>query len=356
MSAGARSGCGLEEHDHDHPQVEEEAGGCGDHADDHQPQVAVGGGGREDTELADESRRGRNAAHGDHQRREACRQERGSLIQPGVVGDGAGPSPRSRDHRCDGECADQLEGIGGQVEPHGRHPVASGDHGGEDVAGVSDTRVGEQPLEVGLGDGESRAEHDRQRSEDRERRGPVLTEDLHVHCTDEDARNGGKPGDLHAGGHQRNGAARRTLVDVRRPLVERRSRHLEAEADDHQRDPGQHDAGLGKHVFDPDVQPLQGDLQRSADREGAVQRRRSECGKRERNAVDEDRRSERAGEEVLHRRLVRTGAVPVEARHHVEADRRRLQGDEHHDEVGRGRHEVHPGDGDEGEGDEFRSA
>ena len=62
----------------------------------------------------------------------------------------------------------------------------------------------------------------------------------------------------------------------------------------------------------------------------------------ERDAVEEDRRGERAEHEVLDPRLLRAEAPAVERGEHVQRDRQDLEREEHDDQVVRGGHHEHP--------------
>ncbi len=110
-------------------------------------------------------------------------------------------------------------------------------------------RVRQHPLDVRLGDGERGADEDRQRGDCRECRRPVLAQHRRVHRPDENPDDGGESRDLDSRRHETHRTAGSTLVHVRSPLVEGRRRHLEAEADHHQGDGGQHHTRIVEHVL-----------------------------------------------------------------------------------------------------------
>ena len=121
------------------------------------------------------------------------------------------------------------------------------------------------------------------------------------------------------------------MVDVWRPLVERRGTDLEEQADREQRDPRDDQtvvAGVGGQcVRDP--------AQRDRAREAVEQR----------GAVEEEGGGEGPEDEVLERSLLREQATATcEPGHDVERQREHLERDEHHEQVRRRGEEQHAAD------------
>ena len=102
----------------------------------------------------------------------------------------------------------------------------------EGIAGLGDGRVGQQALDVALGQRQGVAERHGEDGNDRDQRAPIALHvgehgQQHAHQHGETSRLGG---DRNQGGDGRG----RALVDVGRPEVERHHRDFEAEADQHQ--------------------------------------------------------------------------------------------------------------------------
>ena len=135
-------------------------------------------------------------------------------------------------------------------------------------------------------------------------------------------------GDLRPRRHECRHAGGRPLVGVRRPHVERYGRDLEAEADGQEPDRDQRER-IAVHAT--------GECRRNA---GKVRGARRAVG--EGDAIEEERRGERAQEEVLHRRLGRRQATEREPREQVEREGEDLEREEDQDEVARGGDERHP--------------
>ncbi len=160
----------------------------------------------------------------------ALAREAGEVVEAVAVAAGLG------ERHQHGEGAEVREDVDEQVEEDGA--VALDRAGGEadqQVAGVRDARVGEQPLQVVLDHRHHVADDDRQRREHPEQIGEARrdgTEGLRQQPQQRHERR-----HLHGDRHVRGDRGRRAFVDVGRPLVERHRRHLEREAHDHQREP-----------------------------------------------------------------------------------------------------------------------
>ena len=132
-------------------------------------------------------------------------------------------------------------------------------------------------------------------------------------------------------GHEPGRGRRRSLVDVGRPHVERHRRDLEAEADEEQR-------RARRAARRSEVRTLRA---RKAAISAEVRRARGAVG--EGDAVDEDRRGERAEDEVLHRRLADAASRAGRTRRARRGDREDLEAEEDEDQVVRRRHEHRAG-------------
>ena len=97
----------------------------------------------------------------------------------------------------------------------------------EHVAGLRDRRVREQALERGLAERADVADDDRDRGERGERRAPSRAA-ASISATSKSRSSDAERGGLRRDRHERGDRRRRALVDVGRPLVERRDRRLEA--------------------------------------------------------------------------------------------------------------------------------
>lgn len=207
--------------------------------------------------------------------------------------------------------------------------VPSGDAGldaQEDEPGVVHRGVRHHPLDVGLHGGE-------QGADDEADHGQGVDDRLPVHRPlreggDEDPQEGGEGGDLDRRGHEAHRRRRRSLVDVGAPRVERRRRHLEAEADQQQHQPQQEDTLLEEGVVGQEA----GDGGQVGRAGGAVD---------EGDAVEEEGRGERPQHEVLEARLLGLGAVALHGGQDVGGDGEDLEAEEDHDEVaGDGHHHA----------------
>ena len=150
-----------------------------------------------------------------------------------------------------------------------------------------------------------------------ERRLPVVGDRAERHL--EEPRQGDEGGGLGRHRHEGGDRGRRTLVDVRRPLVERGHGGLEGEpGGDHRR--ADQDDGVVAVVS------------REALRDpGEVGRARPAVEERE--AVEDGRRADRADHQVLEARLQRALRAPGRGAEDVERDREQLERDEERDQV-----------------------
>ena len=108
--------------------------------------------------------------------------------------------------------------------------------------------------------------------------------------------------------------------------MERSRRNLETEPDEQHRHARHQQPVLDKTVLLEEVSDH--DQVRGAD--GAVGQG---------DAVQQERRGERAEDEVLETGLLALGAAHVHRCHHVHCDAQRLEGEEQHDEIVRARHD-----------------
>ena len=139
-------------------------------------------------------------------------------------------------------------------------------------------------------------------------------------------------GSLGARGHEAGDRRRGALVDVGRPCVERHRTDLEEQADEDEERARDEQAVHRQRTGGDRLAEVA-----EVDRAGvAVEQGRAE---------EEERRAERAEQEVLERRLLREQAAAAgEAREDVERQREHLERDEHADEVVRRREEHHAED------------
>src|SRR5215469_2211262 len=141
----------AEEHQNDHAHVRERKDGAADDSDDDERKRATLDRRPEHGELASESARQRYASKRDEEERENSGDQWRPLPEtrpPGHVGRLARTVPYQGDDR---EGADRGESVRRQVEQAAGQACCVGcDHAGEDVAGLRDRRVGEQPFHVRL--------------------------------------------------------------------------------------------------------------------------------------------------------------------------------------------------------------
>ena len=223
------------------------------------------------------------------------------------------------------EAADHEEGVGDGIEQHRRDAfVRGGLDADKDEARVADRGVGEHALCVALHDRHERADHEGEDRQAVDRRLPVVGVVGERRHEDPDQRR--KACRLDRRGHEGHHRGRRTLIDVGSPGVERSRRDLETEPDEQHRHARHQQPVLDKTVLLEEVSDH--DQVRGAD--GAVGQG---------DAVQQERRGERAEDEVLETGLLALGAAHVHRCHHVHRDAQRLEGEEQHDEVVRARHD-----------------
>ncbi len=238
----------------------------------------------------------------------------------------------------DAEGADVHEGVGQDVvEQRGNALVADrpgagvegtgglvGGEADQHVAGVGDRGVGQEALDVALGDGDHVAEGHRQEGEDGNEILPVVAQG--AKALDQNPDRGGEGGrlrhDRHEGGHGGRGA----VVGVRRPEVERDRRHLEAEADD-QEEEAEEEGGIEELFAGNGGLEAVGDLVEVGRPGRAV-----DPG----HAVGEDRGGEDAEEEVLQGAFDRGDAALGEGGEDVGGEGGELDADEDHHQIAGG--------------------
>ena len=301
----------------DDPQVVHERDRRADHDHRAEPAVVVVHGRPDQIQLAEEADRRREAGEAEHRDRDRPREPRPRRPQPVQRGDVVTqrrlPLPR-HDHREGGEVHDR---VAEQVEDRRLHAEARRHHhAGQHVARLRDRRVRDQSLQRRLPDRARVADDDGDRGQGRQRRSPGRrrVDQRDVEEPQHHAERGGLGGHRHEG---RDGC-RRALVDVRRPLVERRHRRLEGQPGHHQRDAGEEEhvvAHLGARGGDP--------------REVGRARRPVQ----EREPVQQGGRADRADDQVLEARLERVLAPHVRRAQHVERDREQLEAQEQRHEV-----------------------
>ena len=123
--------------------------------------------------------------------------------------------------------------------------VGDHDDADEDVPGLRDRRVGEHPLQRRLPERADVADQDRDDG-DRDPDGAPVVDDAGCSAVSKSRMITANAAifvatDMNAGDRRR-----RAFVDVRRPLVERRHRRLEREADDRHADAGQDEHVAGE--------------------------------------------------------------------------------------------------------------
>ena len=149
----------------------------------------------------------------------------------------------------------------------------------------------------------------------------------------EEAQQHAERGRLGGGGHERGDRRRGALVDVGGPLVERRDRGLEGEADDHQRQPGQHHRVAEQAAGELPGGDRVGDAREVGRAGGAVDQRQP---------VDQRGRADRADHQVLQPGLQRALAAVLRGAQDVQRDRQQLEAEEQRDQVLGGDEHRHP--------------
>ena len=202
----------------------------------------------------------------------------------------------------------------------------------QQVPGVGDRRVRQQPLDVGLGHREDRTDDHRQYRDPADHQPQVPCGPLERDVDHPEQR--AERGHLRAGRHERGDRGRCTLVHVRGPDVERYRRRLEQQADREQREAQvQQDPVVGRG------------LDRLVDR-GEVDLPGVPVDHRD--AEQEERRGERAEQEVLQRRLLgQQPAPPGQPAHQVQRQREDLQCHEHGQQVVRRDEQHHAAEGEQ---------
>ena len=144
-------------------------------------------------------------------------------------------------HGDQAERGDGGEAVGDEVEHHAAdRGLRERQDADEDEAGVRDRGVGEQALDVGLGDREHRADD---HGEHRDGVDAVLPVPAVGADADEGhAQDDAEGGELGAGGHEAGDRGRGALVGVGGPRVERHRADLEEQADEQQHDAGDEQA------------------------------------------------------------------------------------------------------------------
>ena len=170
---------------------------------------------------------------------------------------------------------------------------------------MRDGRIGQHPLDVGLGDGDQIAQTHRKHGQDDQHPLPVRVQgvqtiDQHPHCQREG-------GDLGRAAQDQHGRGRPALIDVGHPHVEGHGAELEADAD-HQEGDAEYQHFVRHALF--------GDRRRNRcelDRAGrAIDHR---------DAIEQQTRAERAEHEVFHRGLGALAGIAVEGDQGIEGER-----------------------------------
>lgn len=282
---------------------------------------------------------------GEQEHREDGGGQRGAPAEPGPLRQVGRLAARVAHQGDDGEGADRHEGVGDEVEEDRGDALRGGrDDARQDEPGVRDRGVGEQPLDVGLGDRDDRPAQHRDDGDAPHDRPPVPGEAGEHDVQQAEQR--AERGDLGGGGHEAGDRGRGALVDVRGPHVERHGADLEQEprqdhraADEEQRvvahGGGEGGVDLGDRAVD--------DARDGGVRDGA------RVAVEEGDPEEEERRGERAEQEVLHRGLLRHQPLAAgEGAEEVERQGEDFQRDEQGQQVVRRREDQHA-DGEEDE-------
>ncbi len=226
---------------------------------------------------------------------------------------------RAAQLRNDRECPELHERVAEQIKEHGRisrccFRRSTSRHGGngrkshQNITGVRNGAVGQQPLDVRLHQRAQIAGEHRKRRERPEGPEPEVRGGRNRR---KDAQQQSERRGLRSRGKKRRNRRWSALVDVRRPHLERRGGHLEAQADQDHGQPKLEKRAMKKLL-------------------GAHfgQHRRSARSIHQRDPVEEKRRRERAQQEILHRRFGRLERIAAVSRQNVAGDRTHLQADE----------------------------
>ncbi len=244
-----------------------------------------------------------------------------------------------------GEGADGRQAVDDQIKQDRAGGVAIDRHGGRDhpdeqITGVGDRRIGQEPLQVRLGQGGEVAEGHRQRRDQRQDADPagavnnVAPHGPGVQRVDQDLHHRHEAGDLRAGGDPGRDRSRGPLVGVGRPLVERDRRDLEPEADEHQKN---------RHApRDVPLQPERGSGRTSKGQGDPFKLGRSGQAVQQAQTEQEHRRGDRAIHEIFQAPFGRPPPRFLERRDHVETQRHHFERQEQRQQFLGGDQEHHP--------------
>ena len=204
--------------------------------------------GLEQQELAEEPGQRRDAGQRGHGQRHRRRQQGRAPVQ---AGQGAEVfAIHLPQHEANhGEGGEHGEQVAAEVVEHGGPAGrAQGGDAQQQVAGVRDARIAEQPLEVALRNGAEVAVENGDAGNDDQQVGPLGRDVRHgdeQHAQQQDEA-GGLRADGQKGGHRRG----RALIDIRRPDLEGKGGDLESEPHQHQHEAEEEDlvaAELRRH-------------------------------------------------------------------------------------------------------------
>ena len=188
------------------------------------------------------------------------------------------------------------------------------------ISGVSNRRISQQALDVLLHQRADVAQRHRER-----RRHPDHPEPARSAAGEEHAQQHRERRRFRAGGHERDDRSWRAFINVGRPDMERRRRHLEAQSDEHQ----------------PHCEVRQGGLLGLQEVRNVVDVGGSGGAVDHGHAVKEERSGEGAEQEILQRRLGAFGGAAAHSGQNVSRDRRNFQRDEDQHQFDGGRHQHH---------------
>ena len=216
------------------------------------------------------------------------------------------------------QVANEVEGDGAPVET---------DDADEQIASVRDAGIGEQPLEVALGQrGQVAIEEGEQRDGHEQ-----LLDPWHHHEGLERSQQHDEPRGLGTDREKSGHGSGRALIDVRNPDLKGDGCDLKTKSDQ-----DQHDAEQGRALFhalpgEGDTDSLQVGLTRRSENPG--------------NPVNEEPGGERAQHQILHARLEAERIAARKTDEHVERNGDQLERHENHDEIDGGRHVHETGTG-----------
>lgn len=224
-----------EEHQHDHPDVEVGGDRAGHHTDDDQRHRPAAGRCLEHRELADEPAGQRNTGERQQEHRKEQADNGIALPQPGPVRQGGVlVTVGVTDQAHDRERSHSAEAVGDEVEHRRRETDrVVRDHTGEDETDVRDRRVGQHPLDVGLGHRRDGADRHGQDRDGPQHWSPLVLQRRQRHV--EHSQQRAERGHFGGCGHEPGDRSRRTLVDVGNPRMERNGADLEQQPDRQQR-------------------------------------------------------------------------------------------------------------------------